>query len=117
MNTYEAKELLANSLRCLAMSMEQIRLREIEKVVGREEPMQDHLAECTAGLHPQAQKLLPAKGHHVKSHDHCMMVVMKFQKEAMTIIEKYGYKTWQDGMYSLPLGYLQSWMEREYWEA
>ena len=62
MNTYEAKELLANSLRCLAMSMEQIRLREIEKVVGREEPM-------------------------------------------------------QDGMYSLPLGYLQSWMEREYWEA
>ena len=42
---------------------------------------------------------------------------MKFQKEAMTIIEKYGYKTWQDGMYSLPLGYLQSWMEREYWEA
>lgn len=186
MNTYEAKVLLANSLRCLVMSMEQIRLREIEKVVGREEPMQDHLAECTAGLHPHeemdvencleylkklyigfkdasdheillenkfsiaelelgnicdmiigfinhdypdnlvacareinqlAQKLLPAKGHHVKSHDHCMMVVMKFQKEAMTIIEKYGYKTWQDGMYSLPLGYLQSWMEREYWEA
>ena len=26
MNTYEAKELLANSLKCLAMSMEQIRL-------------------------------------------------------------------------------------------
>ena len=50
MNTYEAKVLLANSLRCLVMSMEQIRLREIEKVVGREEPMQDHLAQCTCGV-------------------------------------------------------------------
>ena len=52
MNTYEAKVLLENSLRCLAISMEQIRMREIEKVVGREEPMQDHLAECTVGFHP-----------------------------------------------------------------
>ena len=34
MNTYEAKELLANSLKCLAMSMEQIRQRETEKVMG-----------------------------------------------------------------------------------
>lgn len=47
MDTYEAKELLADSLRCLARSMEQIRLREIEKVVGEDEVMQDHLAECT----------------------------------------------------------------------
>ena len=52
MNTYEAKILLMQSLRCLAMSMEQIRLREIEKVVGDDEPMQDHLAQCTAAKTP-----------------------------------------------------------------
>lgn len=52
MNTFEAKNLLVNSLRCLAMSMEQIRLREIEKVEGDDEPMQDHLAECTCCLTP-----------------------------------------------------------------
>ena len=52
MNTYEAKVLLENSLRCLAISMEQIRLREIDKVVGREEPMQDYLAECTRCIQP-----------------------------------------------------------------
>ena len=50
MNTYEAKNLLLQSLRCLAMSMEQIRLREIEKVAGYDEPMQDHLAQCTCGV-------------------------------------------------------------------
>ena len=44
MNTYEAKKLLLQSLRCLAMSMEQIRQRETEKVMGDDEPMQDHLA-------------------------------------------------------------------------
>ena len=52
MNTYEAKILLRQSLRCLAMSMEQIRLREIEKVAGVDEPMQDHLAQCTCTLTP-----------------------------------------------------------------
>lgn len=52
MNTFEAKNLLVNSLRCLARSMEQIRLREIEKVAGDDEPMQDHLAQCTCALTP-----------------------------------------------------------------
>ena len=48
MNTYEAKVLLRQSLICLAMSMEQIRLRETEKCIGYDEPMQDHLAQCTS---------------------------------------------------------------------
>ena len=52
MNTYEAKKLLLQSLRCLAMSMEQIRQRETEKVMGDDEPMQDHLAECTSARTP-----------------------------------------------------------------
>ena len=34
MDTYEAKKILADSLRCLARSMDQIRLRELEKVSG-----------------------------------------------------------------------------------
>lgn len=41
MDTYEAKKLLADSLRCLARSMDQIRLRELEKVMGDDEPMQE----------------------------------------------------------------------------
>ena len=52
MDTYEAKNLLAESLMCLARSMEQIRLRETEKCVGFDEPMQDHLAQCTHNRHP-----------------------------------------------------------------
>ncbi len=183
MDTYEAKELLANSLRCLAMSMEQIRLRETEKCMGYEEPMQDHLAECTWARHPHdmmsvkdcleylgrlykgfeeasdheilagkkftfaeselanicdmivgfinhqfpddlvecarevnraAQKQLDANWKHVKSMEHCKQVVAEFLKEADGIIEKHGWKNWKDGEYSLPLGYLGSWMEREY---
>ena len=52
MNTYEAKVLLRQSLICLAMSMEQIRLRETEKCMGYDEPMQDHLAQCTTTKTP-----------------------------------------------------------------
>lgn len=52
MDTYEAKELLEESVRCVARMMEQIRLREIEKVEGYDEPMQDHLAECTWAVVP-----------------------------------------------------------------
>ena len=183
MDTYEAKELLANSLRCLAMSMEQIRLRETEKCMGYEEPMQDHLAECTWPHQPHdtmsvddcldylkklykgfeeasdheilagrkfsfeeielgnicdmivgfinhqfpddlvecarevnraAQKILKANKRHKKSKEHRLQVAAEFLKEADGIIEKHGWKTWKDGEYSLPLGYLQSWMEREY---
>ncbi len=47
MDCYEAKELLAESVRCLARTMDQVRLRELEKCVGKDEPMQDHLASCT----------------------------------------------------------------------
>ena len=47
MDTFEAKNLLEESVRCVARAMEQIRLREIEKIEGYDEPMQDHLAECT----------------------------------------------------------------------
>ena len=52
MDCYEAKELLADGLRCLARSMAQIKAREVEKCVGVDEPMQDHLAECTHSIRP-----------------------------------------------------------------
>lgn len=59
MNTYEAKGLLLDSLRCLARSMEQIRIRETEKCMGRNEPMQDFLAQC-------AHTKIPYGGSSVK---------------------------------------------------
>ena len=46
MEYIEAKELLENSVRCVAMAMEQIRHRMIDHVMERNEPMQDHLALC-----------------------------------------------------------------------
>lgn len=53
MDCYEAKELLADGLRCLTRMMAQIKEREVEKCIGYDEPMQDHLAECThSGIHP-----------------------------------------------------------------
>ena len=52
MEYIEAKELLENSVRCVAMSMEQIRRRLIDHVEGKDEPMQDHLAECTWAIQP-----------------------------------------------------------------
>lgn len=52
MEYIEAKELLENSVRCVAMAMEQIRHRMIDYVMERNEPMQDHLAECSWAIHP-----------------------------------------------------------------
>lgn len=52
MEYIEAKGLLENSVRCVAMSMEQIRHRLIDRVMGKDEPMQDHLAECTWAIQP-----------------------------------------------------------------
>lgn len=46
MDCYELKELLAESVRNLARTMDQVRLRELEKCVGKDEPMQDHLSIC-----------------------------------------------------------------------
>ena len=64
--------------------------------------------------HGADQKLLKANKRHVKSKDHRLLVAAEFLKEADGIIEKHGYKYWKDREYSLPLGYLHSWMEREY---
>ena len=185
MDTYEAKHLLADSLRCLARCMEQIRLREIEKVVGNDEVMQDHLAQCTwcrvpyddmsvedccdyltklyrgfeeASNHEieterkfsmgnfeiahicdminnyighgypdnlvdcareiwdMAQKIMPAKCAYEKSETLCNHVVGCFLKRAEKIIKEHGYKNWEDGEYSLTLGYLGSWMKQYYWK-
>ena len=52
MDTFEAKNLLEESVRCVARMMEQIRLRECEKVMGLDEPMQDHLAQCSQTFAP-----------------------------------------------------------------
>ena len=52
MEYIEAKDLLENSVRCMAMSMEQIRRRLIEHASKYSEPMQDHLAQCCTGFPP-----------------------------------------------------------------
>lgn len=185
MDTYEAKELMEDSLRCLARMMEQIRLREIEKVVGYDEPMQDHLAQCTLNVTPYesmdfekcleylkdlhqgfkeaaeheikletkfsvaelelghicdmvmgfighgfpddlvacaqeidqvVKEVLPRGKSYIKSDEGCKKMLEVFVPKAKDIIEKHGYKTWADGAYSLPLGYLTAWICREYWE-
>ena len=184
MDTYEAKELLADSLRCLCRSMEQIRLREIEKVVGYDEPMQDHLAECTwaivpyedtsveecleylkllykgfeqasnhtntieksfnlarfdvahicdmvfgmighgfpkelvkcaTEIHHLFEKKMHALGHYTKSEKGCEKLIGDFIPEAIEIMDKYGYKDWKDGEYSISVGYLISWTKRQYY--
>lgn len=181
MDTYEAKELLANSIRCLAMSMEQIRLRETEKCVDLDEPMQDHLAQCTHSRVPYectsvedcckylldlykgfkeaadhtilkeeigservwevcdiadmvmgmighgfsdnlmncaeeiyqlAEKLVPSYQKSVKSEEECKRVLKEFVTETEQIIINHHLQTWNDGTYSLPLGYLHDWMKR-----
>lgn len=122
MDTYEAKVLMEDSVRCLARMMEQIRLREIGKVVGDDEPMQDHLAQCVSPVPPyegmsfeDCMEYLKDLHDDVKSDTMCKHVVAHLQKEAETIIKKHGYKTWADGDYSLPLVYLSTWFRKQYW--
>ena len=84
MDTYEAKNLLADSLRCLCRSMEQIRLRECQKCVGYDEPMQDHLAECTHArvLHEETsvEKCLEYLGLLYKGFDEASDHTIKMER-------------------------------------
>ena len=185
MNTYEAKVLLRQSLVCLAMSMEQIRIRETEKCMGYDEPMQDHLAQCTTTKTPYemssvedcceylnslykgfeeasnheilmekkfemadfdvahicdmvmgyighgfpdnlvdcareindvADELLPPYSKYIQNDKGCKKLLSLFLKKTDEIIKKHHLQTWNDGEYSLPLGYLHDWMRRRYWE-
>jgi hypothetical protein len=70
MDTYEAKIILEDSVRCVARMMEQIRLRETEKVMGWDEPMQDHLSECTWAMEP----------HDGSSLEDCMEFLKRLHK-------------------------------------
>ena len=184
MDTYEATKLMENSVCCLARMMEQIRLRETEKAIGYDEPMQDHLAQCTLSATPYVgmdfekcldylkdlhkglleaaeheiemerkfslvdlevghicdmvmgfighgfpddlvacaqeiyqvvKEVLPRGNSYIKSDEGCQKMLEAFIPKTKDIIEKYGYKTWREGAYSLPLGYLESWICREYW--
>ena len=184
MDTYEAKKLLADSLRCLTRSMDQIRLRELEKVMGDDEPMQDHLAQCTnytpyehssvkdccdyllrlykgfkeASDHEilmerkfglaelevghvcdlimgyighgfpdelvacarevpgVAKELLPTGRSVFRSKDAYKKSLGLFFDRILPITKKHGYDITKDKSYSLPVGYLASWFERQYWE-
>lgn len=185
MDTFEAKNLLEESVRCVARTMEQIRLREIEKIEGYDEPMQDHLAECTWAEVPhdetsfedclkylerlheglikayehERQSCITAdknngdydmvhicdmvmgmighgfpdylvecakeintvvkknfpSGNYIQSDKGCSKLLEKIIPQAADIIKKHHLQTWRDGDYSLPLGYLQSWIARRYW--
>ena len=185
MDTYEAKNLLEDSVRCVARMMDQIKHRETEKVMGWDEPMQDHLAQCTWTIEPYessnfedciehlqrlhkgfteayeheslacdvarknngdydmvhiadmvmgfighgypdrlvecakeisayVKKIFPS-GEYVPSEKGCDRLISKFIPKAEEIIKKHHLQTWDDGCYSLPLGYLFSWMKSKYW--
>ena len=185
MDTFEAKNLLEESVRCVARMMEQIRLRECEKVMGLDEPMQDHLAQCSQTFAPYegsdfeecmeylqrlrdglvkayehehqssiiadknngdydmvhicdmvmgmighgfpdylvecakeintvVKKNFPS-GNYIQSDKGCAKLLEKIIPKAADIIKKHHLQMWRDGDYSLPLGYLQSWIARRYW--
>lgn len=186
MDCYELKELLAESVRNLARTMDQVRLRELEKCVGKDEPMQDHLSICVetafrpyegstveeccdyllklyngleevvqhdrlmhqhykytdyesalvadmvAGnikhgfpndliycameIKAYADKLVPPNGKHSKTKAEYEKIAKNFWEECEKIIEKYNLRKWEKGSYSLPLGYLEAWLERRYWK-
>ena len=74
------------------------------------------LMQCASEVNDLAKDLIP-EGHACpKTKSMCKYVVRTFLTRAEKIIEKHGYKDWEDGHYSLPLGYLGSWMQRKYWD-
>jgi hypothetical protein len=184
MDTYEAKILLYDSLCCLARMMEQIRIRECEKAMGNDEPMQDHLALCVAGSIPYdgmsvkglcnylqrlyngfkeasdheiladrkfelsdyeiphvcdmimgfighgfhddlvacarevyaiARELVDPYERRMKSEKDFKKVMMEFFNRVIPITKKYGYDISGEKGYSVPIGYLQSWLKHMYW--
>ena len=187
MDTHEANQLMEESLRCLARMMEQIKLREIGKVVGWDEPMQDHLAQsayacipsehtsfkdcieylvqlhkgfeeateheilsskvadregnnydithiadmvmggifhkfpddllaCAKEIYEEYFRILPPYKKYVKNDKGCRKVLDEFIPKVVEIIKKHDLQTWKDGEYSLPIGYLETWMARNYWQ-
>lgn len=184
MDTYEAKNLLYGGLCNLARMMDQIRIRECEKVMGIDEPMQDHLAMCVAGSIPYEgasvkdlcnyfqrlydgfkeasdHDILIGRKFHVsdyevpyvcdmivgfighgyhddlvacarevyavakelvnpfercpKSEKNFRKIMTEFFDRVIPITRKYGYDISDEKGFSVPIGYLSSWMERRYW--
>ena len=73
------------------------------------------LMSCASEIKRMARDLLRSKKSHTRSDKGCQKLLEEFVPKAEEIITKHGYKLWNDGQYSLPLGYLQSWMELRYW--
>ena len=52
----------------------------------------------------------------IKSEKDYKKLMEKFIPKTVEIIKKYNEQMWNDGEYSLTMGYLEAWMYRLYWE-
>ena len=58
-----------------------------------------------------ADRLLPPGKEHQKSKADCRKTAERFVAEAIACMDHHGFALTGDGGYSLPLAYLQAWME------
>lgn len=71
----------------------------------------DELIACASEVSAIADRLLPPGKKHRKSKADCRETVDQFVAEANACMQHHGFALTDDGGYSLPLAYLQAWME------
>lgn len=71
----------------------------------------DELIACASEVSAIADRLLPPGKKHRKSKADCRKMVDQFVAEANACMQHHGFDLMDSGDYSLPLSYLQAWME------
>lgn len=71
----------------------------------------DELIACAREVSAIADRLLPPGKEHQKSKADCRKTAERFVAEAIACMDHHGFALTGDGGYSLPLAYLQAWME------
>jgi hypothetical protein len=71
----------------------------------------DELIACASEVSAIADRLLPPGKKHRKSKADCRKMVDQFVAEATACMQHHGLDLMDNGGYSLPLSYLQAWME------
>jgi len=71
----------------------------------------DELIACASEVSAIADRLLPPGKKHRKSKADCRKMVDQFVAEATACMQRHGLDLMDSGGYSLPLAYLQAWME------